>query len=79
MTESVKKNPDGVIDISIYLIKEMTLKKYSYSIQYESDYLKFSKLCQRRKYGAALNFIKKIDIAVKEVEDDHGMVHSPRN
>jgi len=59
--ESVIKNYDGVIDISVTVIKGLFRKSYTFSVRSERDYWDYAKL-RTRKPGKALNFLKKANI-----------------
>jgi hypothetical protein len=60
--ESASKEFNGTISVSIILIKDGKRKPYPYLLPSQYDLERAEKLCRRRKYGTALNLLKKRNI-----------------
>ena len=69
--EATVKNFDGIIDVTIYIVKNKTRKKYEYHIRSEWAVRQFSFFYHKgnKFHGKALSFLNKFKIKEKEKND----------
>ena len=69
ITESESRSFDGLINLSIILIKDKIKKAYRYTLGSAYALEEYKRLLRRRQPGRAINFLKKNDInKEKEVQ-----------
>lgn len=60
--ESISKQPDGLTDISVIVIDKKCKRSYTYTVKNQNIVQDFLYLHRTRKYGQALNLLKKMNL-----------------
>lgn len=77
--ESTIKNPDGVIDIVVYVVRGFNMKRYEYHIGSAAAEKKFHRMYRkgRRLHGRALAILNKFKIDIPDDDVGDGTMANP--